>query len=154
MVLPLGKSARAKKRRDQKGVGAIFSPSDESGNARKPPRAATEKKAGTKSSMNFTYIQTLFITFLLFLLFFAYENDPNFKTDFKDTFSYYFPPIVLIAIGSAGLTLSIGWIIVSLPQDRKRMARWSFCPSKSSAHPPQLEKQKQGNVSTGPCHPR
>src|SRR3989441_2158052 len=144
MVLPLGKSARAKKRRDQKGLGAIFSPSDESGNARKPPRAATGKKAGTKSSMNFTYIQTLFITFLLFLLFFAYENDPNFKTDFKDTFSYYFSPIVLIAIGSAGLTLSIGWLIVNLRQDRKRMAVGSLIPQQSSAKPPQLETHKQG----------
>jgi len=139
----LGKSARAKKRSDQKGVGAIFSPTDETVNARKPLVASTRKKAGTKSSIRFTYIQTLLIMFLLFLVFLAYENDPNFKTGFKDTLSY-FSPTVLIAIGSAGLTLSIGWLIVSLRQDRKRMAMGSLIPQQSSAKPPQVEIHKQG----------
>jgi len=96
--------------------------------------------------MRFTYIQTLFILFLLFFVFLAYENDPNFKTDFKGTFSYYFSPIVLIAIGSVGLTLSIGWLIVNHRQDRKRLVVSSLIPQQVSVQPTEPETQKQGTL--------
>ena len=118
----MGKSAGAKKRRKQKGVGAIFSSTDESKNARKPTEAATGKGANTGRSIRFAAVQTLFIVFLLFWLVFAYENDPNFRTNFNETFSYYFSPMALMAIGTTGLVLSIGWLIVNYQQDRKRLA--------------------------------
>src|SRR5205807_194256 len=79
-------------------------------------------------------------------VFLAYENDPNFKTDFKGTFSYYFSPIVLIAIGSVGLTLSIGWLIVNHRQDRKRLVVSSLIPQQVSVQPTEPETQKQGTL--------
>src|SRR5438309_10118613 len=105
----MGKNARTKQRRKHKELGESSSPTDESRNARRPTETATGKEASTGHSMRFAYIQTLFIVFLLFLLVFAYENDPNFGTDFRDTFSYYLSPMALMAIGTTGLVLSIGW---------------------------------------------
>jgi len=72
--------------------------------------------------MRLAYLQTLFIIFLLFCVVYAYENDPYFRTDFQKTLSPYFSPVALLAIGTAGLGLSIAWLTVNYRQDRTRLA--------------------------------
>src|SRR5438128_10077820 len=94
--------------------------------------------------MKFAYIQTLFIIFLLFLVFFAYENDPNFETDLKDTLSHYYSQMALIAIGTTGLVLSISWLLVNHRRDSKSMAVRGLIPQQASAKPPQPETHKPG----------
>ena len=118
----MAKNTRAKKRRKQRGLDAIFSPIDEPKNLRTPGGAATGKRDKAERSMRVAYLQTFFIIFLLFCVVYAYENDPNFRTDFHETLSLYFSPVALLAFGTAGLGLSVAWLIVNYRQDRTRLA--------------------------------
>src|SRR2546425_12881889 len=109
---------RARKRRRQRGLDAIFSPIVEPRNSSTPAGAATGKRDKVERSMRLAYLQTLFIIFLLFCGIYAYENDPNFRTDFHQTLSLYFSPVALLAIGTTGLGLSIAWLMINYRQDQ------------------------------------
>ncbi|TMI28879.1 hypothetical protein E6H19_05815 [Candidatus Bathyarchaeota archaeon] len=119
----MAKNIRAKKRRKQRGLDAIFSPIDEPKNSRTLAGAATGKRDKAERSMRLAYLQTLLIIFLLFCVVYTYENDPSFRTDFHETLSLYFSPVALLAFGTAGLGLSIAWLIVNYRQDRTRLAK-------------------------------
>jgi len=114
--------ARARKRRRQRGLDAIFSPIVEPRNSRTPAGPAAGRRDIAERPMRLAYLQTLFIIFLLFCVVHLYENDPNFRTDFHETLSFYFSPVALLAIGTAGLGLSIAWLTVNYRQDRTRLA--------------------------------
>jgi len=114
--------SRARKRRKQRGLDAIFSPIDEPRNSPTPAGAATGRRDRAERPMRLAYLQILFIIFLLFCVVYAYENDPNFRTNFHETLSLYFSPAPLLAIGTAGLGLSIAWLTVNYRQDRTRLA--------------------------------
>src|SRR5438552_17700354 len=92
--------------------------------------------------MRFAYLQSL--VFHIFLLVFAYENDPNFRTDFYEAFFNYLSPMTLMAIGTTGLVLSIGWLFVNYRQDRKRLVVNSLIPQQVSVQPTGPDPYKEG----------
>src|SRR3989441_11036868 len=114
--------SRARKRRKQRGLDAIFSPIDEPRNSPTPAGAATGRRDRAERPMRLAYLQTLLIIFLLFCVVYTYENDPSFITDFHETLSLYFSPVSLLAFGTAGLGLSIAWLIVNYRQHRSRLS--------------------------------
>jgi hypothetical protein len=117
----LAKSARNKKRRKQKGVEAIFSPTEESQNSLKPtPIADGKTDRITRPVRLFVQLQASLILFLLLWLIYAPANDLNFKNRFYETLSY-FPPVQLLAIGVTGLGLSIAWGIVNYRTDHRKL---------------------------------
>jgi hypothetical protein len=118
----LTKNTGNKKRRKQKGVEAIFSPTDES---QKSPEASPitrgPKVKVTSPVRLFLLLQATFILFLLTWLIYASANDLSFKNRLYETVSYL-PPVQLLVIGVAGLGLSIVWGIVNYRKDHGKLS--------------------------------
>ncbi len=111
----------ARKRREQKGVEAIFSSPDESEDTQASTFVPGRRKDGTPGSVKMLIsVLGIFVLFSIYWMLSSYEQDVYFRSYVSDTFSHYFSPVTLLAIGSTGLCLSIAWATAIHFQDQRK----------------------------------